>query len=220
MASVTCSVEECEKRIEARGAPLRVGPRGPRGFIDPDPIGRFWSHVEKTDGCWFWRGNRRRRGGYGSFYIHGRNTSAHRAAYEMLVGPIPDALVLDHLCCEPSCVNPSHLEPVTVAENSRRASVNRKAMTECTRGHAMTGDNVVRRKDRSRYCRSCFNQAQRQRRAGYKAERELLTALTQFPAGYESNEPAVNQLLHAVNHYLDWRFEHSEWTKTFEREPL
>jgi hypothetical protein len=45
---------------------------------------------------------------------------AHRFAYELLVGPIPEGLVIDHLCRNRRCVNPAHLEPVTAEENWRR----------------------------------------------------------------------------------------------------
>ncbi len=51
-----------------------------------------------------------------------RVTGAHRAMYEQMVGPIPEGLVLDHLCKQPPCIRPEHLEPVTIAENTRRSA--------------------------------------------------------------------------------------------------
>ena len=72
------------------------------------------------DSCWPWRGQVN-RGGYGVARYKRRTTTAHRAIYRILVGPIPDGLELDHLCRNRLCVNPAHLEPVTHLENVRRA---------------------------------------------------------------------------------------------------
>lgn len=71
-------------------------------------------------GCWLWTGHRG-SGGYGRFRLNHRERPAHRAAYELLVGPVPDGLVLDHLCRNRGCVNPAHLESVTPRENILRA---------------------------------------------------------------------------------------------------
>ena len=79
---------------------------------------RFWSKVNKTDTCWIWTAAKN-QDGHGRFR-HGRLVLAHRFAYELLVGPIPKGLDLDHLCQNPACVNPAHLEPVTRKENTRR----------------------------------------------------------------------------------------------------
>lgn len=68
-------------------------------------------------GCWILRGQTR---GYASFKLAGYWVAAHRFAYRAFVGPIPDGLDIDHLCCNGACVRPSHLEPVTKQENQRR----------------------------------------------------------------------------------------------------
>lgn len=95
-----------------------------RGHVFHRPLEeRFWEKVEKRgpDECWEWGGTvadgygRFREGGFGSSPVR-----AHRVAYKLLVGPIPEGLVLDHLCENRGCVNPAHLEPVTNRENLRR----------------------------------------------------------------------------------------------------
>jgi len=70
-------------------------------------------------GCWEWAGTRQ-PSGYGAIYVEGRILRTHRVSYELLVGPIPEGLHLDHLCRNKACFNPEHLEPVTHVENMRR----------------------------------------------------------------------------------------------------
>lgn len=80
------------------------------------------------DGCWIWHGGTtRRENGYGRFKLNGKKYTAHRFLYELLVGPIPPGHELDHLCRVTRCVRPSHLEPVTHAENVRRGNEARRA---------------------------------------------------------------------------------------------
>lgn len=76
-------------------------------------------HRGHDTACWIWTGIVSHRG-YGRTYRDGVKRQAHCAVYEEMVGPIPAGHVLDHLCRERRCVNPEHVEPVTVAENTRR----------------------------------------------------------------------------------------------------
>jgi hypothetical protein len=94
---------------------------GHSGGPKADPVEqRFWGHVHKTDLCWIWTAHRNPLG-YGQFRPKGKQTvRAHRFAYELLLGPIPEGMTLDHLCRNTRCVNPDHLEPVTAIENYRR----------------------------------------------------------------------------------------------------
>lgn len=76
-------------------------------------------------GCWNWTGALTK--GYGRIKVGGRTRIAHRVVYERLVGPIPEGLHLDHLCVNPRCIRPEHLEPVTTRENNRRVFIRREA---------------------------------------------------------------------------------------------
>jgi len=100
-------------------------------------LGRLLAKVSVGDACWEWTGCRE-RSGYGSFYMGQRRAYAHRAAYQLLVGPIPDGLQVDHLCRNRACVRPDHLEPVTQRENILRGAspaAHRAQQTHCLRGH-------------------------------------------------------------------------------------
>ena len=113
-------------------------------------LDRFMAKVVKTDDCWLWFGAVS-NGRYGSFNLDGRTTTAHRAVYRLMVGPIPEGLTIDHLCMVKLCVNPAHLEPATSAENTRRG---RAARMRCKRGHPLSGPNLRQRGGR-RQCRAC-----------------------------------------------------------------
>jgi hypothetical protein len=89
--------------------------------------------------CWIWQ-KRINFKGYGIVSHGDRSHGVHRVAYELFVGPIPEGLQLDHLCCVKACCNPVHLEPVTNAENARRSRGVRR-WEFCKRGHRMDDDN-------------------------------------------------------------------------------
>lgn len=124
---------------------------------------RFARYATRGEGCWIWTGPVDSKG-YGRLLVGGRGGTAigaHRIAYELHIGPIPDGLDLDHLCRTPLCVNPAHLEPVTRGENTRRGvalqrrSDKAAARTECGKGHEFTPENTYRDPKGHRRCRAC-----------------------------------------------------------------
>lgn len=93
----------------------------------PDLLERLSTRFLVDDGCWPWIGGKPH--GYGVLRVPGGEVRrAHVVLYELLVGPVPDGLELDHLCRNRGCVSPTHMEPVTPAENGRRGAVARWAV--------------------------------------------------------------------------------------------
>lgn len=143
---------------------------------------RFWAKVDKNGPvpeyaphlgpCWPWTaggdGN-----GYGYFRVGAKRVLAHRFVYELLVGPIPEGLQIDHLCRVRACCNPDHLEAVTQRENLLRGAghpaVN-AAKTHCVNGHEFTPENTYVWHG-GRHCRAC-RRASRLRTAAKGAARE------------------------------------------------
>jgi hypothetical protein len=117
-------------------------------------------------GCWLWTGATTT--GYGVLKVDGKRWLAHRWSYEQLVGPVPVGLQLDHLCRVRRCVNPAHLEPVTLRENVLRGvgpSAVNAAKTECQNGHPFNDANTCITAVGNRRCRECWNAYKRAYRA-------------------------------------------------------
>lgn len=129
-----CLIRECDRNVYGRGACRKHYDQHRRGSlpISLPPARRHLPRINKffeqvnLDGpvpayrpdlgpCWIWEGGQNGRG-YGQFEAK----PAHRFLYELFGGVIPEWAVIDHLCCVKTCVNPYHIEPVTVGENTRR----------------------------------------------------------------------------------------------------
>lgn len=116
----------------------------------------------RPSGCWTWHGSTNGQG-YGEIRIEQKKHYVHRLAYEITIGEIPEGLVIDHLCGNPSCCNPEHLEPVRQGENIRRGG-SREALTamqakitRCPQGHPYDEANTYRppAQPNHRMCREC-----------------------------------------------------------------
>jgi hypothetical protein len=170
LMTTTCVVDECESvptRHTAKGMCSMHYQRWkkygstdlpPRPSLTERLVARF--RVGFGDLCWPWTGKAEARG-YGTLLVGGRALAAHRLVYELFLGPVPEGLELDHLCRNPNCVRPDHLEPVTHAENTRRGrgGWNSLEKTHCPKGHEYATGNtyMVRGKNGNPYrvCRQC-----------------------------------------------------------------
>lgn len=186
----TCSVEGCDRTYFSNGfcqshyGRWRYnGDPGPAYVASATPPGltvaeRWWRMVDTAGPiaknhpelgvCWLWTGRRAR--GYGLFSIkRGNGVSAHRFAYELLVGPIPEGLVLDHFACDNrQCCNPAHVRPVTRAENTARGTSGNPGngrKTHCKRGHPFDERNTYNDPNGTRSCRACRGIRHRERYA-------------------------------------------------------
>ena len=141
-------------------------------FGDERLPARFWDKVspEPNTGCWLWTASGKL--GYGAFRFDGRQRQAHRLAYRKLVGEFDTALVCDHLCRTPACVNPAHIEPVTQAENVRRGDSGKeqRERTHCPSGHEYAGENLIVAKSGRRHCRECSRASWREYKRRVRAK--------------------------------------------------
>lgn len=133
-------------------------PRAQRLWGPPEV--RFWPKVQHAapNECWPWLAGTDANG-YGKFTVDGRPVPAHRFAYECFNGPIEPGLVLDHFICNnPPCCNPSHVQPVTIAENVSRGHALHnwnRGKSHCPQGHEYTPENTYRTSANRRLCREC-----------------------------------------------------------------
>jgi hypothetical protein len=122
-------------------------------------------------GCWLWLGST--DGRYGEFWFEGKKIKAHVFAFIMYFGTVPVGMEVCHSCDVELCVNPLHLFAATHSENMKDARRKGRqpipselgrtdALTHCHKGHPWTEENIKRRKDGYKECRTCANVSQRQ----------------------------------------------------------
>ena len=142
--------------------------------VDENAIRSFFAKILKlANGCWEWS-NVPDKDGYGRMRVRRRYVAAHRFAYTITKGDIPVGLELDHLCRNPRCVNPEHLEPVTHRENMLRGK--QATRTHCPQGHPRIEENFYfsRKADGSfsRSCKLCDAEKGRRRRLKKRLKKE------------------------------------------------
>lgn len=162
-----CSIDPCSNEAHAKGlcrrhynAARRAETRKPRETAEAKILRLI--QVDLDSGCWVWTGPTNEHG-YGILYHAQTRCYAHRAAYELWVGLIPDGMVLDHVrargCTTTACVNPAHLEAVTPTTNTMRGDspwADRARRTHCLRGHPFDEENTVAGHQGYRECRACI----------------------------------------------------------------
>lgn len=159
------------------------GQRGvPRGTRRPIAE-RFWEKVDVrgADECWPWTASTNGRG-YGQIGAggrYGKNVYAHRFAYEQLIAPIPEGMTIDHLCKSPSCVNPAHMEVVTMSENCRRGATRDH---ECRNGHPRTDESTYFAPGGVRTCLICMRANEHARQQRRRVLVTLAVAIALFGA--------------------------------------
>jgi len=135
-------------------------------FVDKQLIQKIQKRIELDllTGCWIWIGYKNNRG-YGCFEIKQKEYKAYRLTYEYWNGKIPNNKEIDHLCRNTSCVNPSHLEAVTHAENVRRGLTGKinhhnSMKTHCPKGHEYNQENTYVHENNWRMCKICIKNQQ------------------------------------------------------------
>lgn len=128
------------------------------------------------NGCWEWTG-KIEKSGYGRFWKNGKSVFAHRFAYEIFNGVIPEKLTVDHLCKNRKCVNPNHLDLATRHENARRGNnkiANNKSITHCPQGHEYDIINTYVKLNGERACKVCSKLRNKKIKLQQKIQRRLL----------------------------------------------
>lgn len=132
-----------------------------------NPEDRFWSKVKKTSDCWIWQAATTLEG-YGRFRLPHKHVLAHRYCFELMGNLIPDGFTIHHHCGNKACVNPDHLEVMTLGDNNRQPDHpvgKNMRKTHCCHGHAFTHENTRIDTKGHRVCRTCDRARPRREKA-------------------------------------------------------
>lgn len=135
-----CSIEECAGKVYGHGLCQKHYSKWRRlgdpaaGRNNGDIETNFWNKVDKSGDCWLWTGSLTGRDRRGHLRVNGKTVLAHRFAYELVVGPIPEGMQIDHMCHVPRCCRPEHLRVVTNAQNQQNHSGPKRNSTSGVRG--------------------------------------------------------------------------------------
>lgn len=190
-----CSYEGCERRCHAKGLCKSHHQQQVRGEeVRPLQLKgtfteRFWAKVNKgaPGGCWEWTAATSE--GYGHIGVDGRVRYAHRVSWELVNGPVPDGMVIDHRCSNPSCVNPEHLRAVTQSQNMQHLTGPSRNNTSGVRGVSWSAGRsawLVQVKLRGR----------------------------RYHGGYHSTLEAAERAVKALRARLHTHDDHDEWLQT------
>jgi len=128
---------------------------------------RFMSFVKKTDTCWEWQGGKD-KDGYGTFLLLRKGRRAHRVSYYAHYGEKPNKLTVHHKCRNKGCVNPEHLELMTVKENNLLS--NNVGAINARKTHCKNGHPFDRKYGKQRYCSICMSEKTKRLRAKWNKE--------------------------------------------------
>ena len=142
-------------------------------MLTQEQLDRFMSFVKKENSCWNWTGNKD-KDGYGIFTFLRKNRRAHRVSYWAFNGDKPDKMTVHHKCKNTSCVNPEHLELMTVKENNLES--NNVGAINARKTHCPNGHKYDRKYGGQRYCSICEAEKSKRLRKKWK-ENPLLTGV-------------------------------------------
>lgn len=185
--------------------PCRIAAQRATSVMD-----RFWSKVNKTDGCWLWTAGTWSQG-YGAFSLNGKNIRATRFIYELTYGPIPDGLLVCHNCDNPRCVRPDHLFLGTIDDNNQDMKRKGRYAQGSTHGSRTKPERVARGNQTG----SHLHPESRPRGENNWNARLTTDQVTEMRRRYDAGEVSTNQLAneYGIHQSSAWAIvRHKTWT--------